>query len=145
MDGVLLRMFETIEWHDSTEIPELHTEYIMGVPFEVSDHLLVMTPDGLDVSQYVSVSEESVKDDWWDNVRTPKARSKVTRWAKLSTDPTMPITMASKVLVEAYKTDEDFRSGFDASIQSALNENRTVAMTLSETARRIAERIFGIG
>ena len=133
---------EVIEWHDSsTDLPKLHSEDIMGVSFTLSDPLLVMTPDGLTVAQYVTVSNDS----WWDKVNVPDERIDVIKWAEFNTDPVMPVSMAAKVLVDAYMTDQDFRKAFDASVGSALKDMHIRDDDISPIAKHIGERIFDIG
>ena len=140
--------FEVIEWHDSsTDIPELHQENIMGVSFTLSDPLLVMTADGLTVSQYVTVPDGSVKDAWFDYSRNE--RVKVIKWAKPNADSVTQVTMAAKILLDAYMTDQDFRKGFDASVGSALKDMKILLHIGDDDIRPIAkyigERIFDIG
>lgn len=135
--------FEVIEWHDSsTDIPELHQENIMGVSFTLSDPLLVMTADGLTVSQYVTVPDGSVEDAWFDSRRE---KVKVLKWAKLNADSVTQVTMAAKILLDAYMTDQDFRKAFDASVGSALKDMHIRDDDISPIAKHIGERIFDIG
>lgn len=136
-------MFEVIEWHDSsTDIPELHQENIMGVSFTLSDPLLVMTADGLTVSQYVTVPDGSVEDAWFDSRRE---KVKVLKWAKLNADSVTQVTMAAKILLDAYMTDQDFRKAFDASVGSALKDMHIRDDDIRPIAKHIGERIFDIG
>lgn len=135
--------FEVIEWHDSsTDIPELHQENIMGVSFTLSDPLLVMTADGLTVAQYVT----SVEDAWFDSRRE---KVKVLKWAKLNADSVTQVTMAAKILLDAYMTDQDFQKAFDASVGSALKDMKILLHIGDDDIRPIAkyigERIFDIG
>lgn len=139
--------FEVIEWHDSsTDIPELHQENIMGVSFTLSDPLLVMTADGLTVSQYVTVPDGSVEDAWFDSRRE---KVKVLKWAKLNADSVTQVTMAAKILLDAYMTDQDFQKAFDASVGSALKDMKILLHIgddeISPIAKHIGERIFDIG
>lgn len=139
--------FEVIEWHDSsTDIPELHQENIMGVSFTLSDPLLVMTADGLTVSQYVTVPDGSVENAWFDSRRE---KVKVLKWAKLNADSVTQVTMAAKILLDAYMTDTDFREAFDASVGSALKDMKILLHIGDDDIRPIAkyigERIFDIG
>lgn len=135
--------FEVIEWHDSsTDIPELHQENIMGVSFTLSDPLLVMTADGLTVSQYVTVPDGSVEDAWFDSRRE---KVKVLKWAKLNADSVTQVTMAAKILLDAYMTDQDFQKAFDASVGSALKDMHIRDDDISPMAKHIGERIFDIG
>lgn len=135
--------FEVIEWHDSsTDIPELHQENIMGVSFTLSDPLLVMTADGLTVSQYVTVPDGSVEDAWFDSRRE---NVKVLKWAKLNADSVTQVTMAAKILLDAYMTDQDFREAFDASVGSALKDMHIRDDDIRPIAKHIGERIFDIG
>ena len=135
--------FEVIEWHDSsTDIPELHQENIMGVSFTLSDPLLVMTADGLTVSQYVTVPDGSVEDAWFDSRRE---KVKVLKWAKLNADSVTQVTMAAKILLDAYMTDTDFQKAFDASVGSALKDMHIRDDDISPMAKHIGERIFDIG
>lgn len=135
--------FEVIEWHDSsTDIPELHQENIMGVSFTLSDPLLVMTADGLTVSQYVTVPDGSVEDAWFDSRRE---KVKVLKWAKLNADSVTQVTMAAKILLDAYMTDQDFREAFDASVGSALKDMHIRDDDIRPIAKHIGERIFDIG
>ena len=135
--------FEVIEWHDSsTDIPELHQENIMGVSFTLSGPLLVMTADGLTVSQYVTVPDGSVEDAWFDSRRE---KVKVLKWAKLNADSVTQVTMAAKILLDAYMTDQDFRKAFDASVGSALKDMHIRDDDISPIAKHIGERIFDIG
>lgn len=135
--------FEVIEWHDSsTDIPELHQENIMGVSFTLSDPLLVMTADGLTVSQYVTVPDGSVENAWFDSRRE---KVKVLKWAKLNADSVTQVTMAAKILLDAYMTDQDFREAFDASVGSALKDMHIRDDDISPMAKHIGERIFDIG
>lgn len=139
--------FEVIEWHDSsTDIPELHQENIMGVSFTLSDPLLVMTADGLTVSQYVTVPDGSVEDAWFDSRRE---KIKVIKWAKLNADSVTQVTMAAKILLDAYMTDQDFQKAFDASVGSALKDMKILLHIGDDDIRPIAkyigERIFDIG
>lgn len=135
--------FEVIEWHDSsTDIPELHQENIMGVSFTLSDPLLVMTTDGLTVSQYVTVPDGSVEGAWFDSRRE---KVKALKWAKLNADSVTQVTMAAKILLDAYMTDQDFRKAFDASVGSALKDMHIRDDEISPIAKHIGERIFDIG
>ncbi len=135
--------FEVIEWHDSSaDIPGLHQENIMGVSFTLSDPLLVMTADGLTVSQYVTVPDGSVEDAWFDSRRE---KVKVLKWAKLNADSVTQIAMAAKILLDAYMTDQDFREAFDASVGSALKDMNMKDDDIGPIAKHIGERIFDIG
>ncbi len=135
--------FEVIEWHDSSaDIPGLHQENIMGVSFTLSDPLLVMTADGLTVSQYVTVPDGSVEDAWFDSRRE---KVKVLKWAKLNADSVTQIAMAAKILLDAYMTDQDFQKAFDASVGSALKDMHIRDDDIRPMAKHIGERIFDIG
>lgn len=135
--------FEVIEWHDSSaDIPELHQENIMGVSFTLSDPLLVMTADGLTVSQYVTVPDGSVEDAWFDSRRE---KVKVIKWAKLNADSVTQVTMAAKILLDAYMTDQDFQKAFDVSVGSALKDMHIRDDDIRPIAKHIGERIFDIG